>query len=111
MKESNPNIPKFAATKPRNTLLNQFEEVGAAVSKEPVDKVDLADVNNAQAVIPYLADIHKHYREAEVCTRRATRCSTGKAPAHSVPLALASECTRPPQYMRHARGGPAITCA
>jgi hypothetical protein len=31
-----------------------------------VDKVDAADTGNAQAVTPYLTEIHRHYREAEV---------------------------------------------
>ena len=31
-----------------------------------VDKVDAADTGSAQAVTPYLAEIHWHYREAEV---------------------------------------------
>jgi len=57
--------PKAYAAKPRNTLLTAFEEVAPAAIKEPVDKVDLADVGNAQSVIPYLNDIHRHYREAE----------------------------------------------
>jgi len=32
---------------------------------EPVDKVDAADASNAQYIVPYLQDIHRHYREAE----------------------------------------------
>ena len=33
--------------------------------KEPVDKADMADIHNAQAVLPYIADIHRHYRDSE----------------------------------------------
>jgi hypothetical protein len=35
----------------------------------------MGDVGNAQAVIPYLAEIHKHYREAEVRARPRARAS------------------------------------
>ena len=56
----------YAAAKPRNTLGQLFEDAAPSAPKDPIDKVDLADSNNAQAVIPYLADIHRHYREAEV---------------------------------------------
>lgn len=55
----------YASTKP-NVLGQLFEDAAPAASKEPVDKVDAADQGNAQAVISYLADIHRHYREAEV---------------------------------------------
>ena len=34
-------------------------------SKAPVDKVE-CDASNPQCMIPYLQDIHRHYREAEV---------------------------------------------
>lgn len=70
--------PKAYAAKPRNTLLTAFEEVAPAAIKEPVDKVDLADVGNAQSVIPYLNDIHRHYREAEVRLRARPRPATGR---------------------------------
>merc|ERR1719506_2692832 len=33
--------------------------------KEPVDKADMADLHNAQAVLPYIGDIHRHYRDSE----------------------------------------------
>ena len=36
-----------------------------AAAKQPVDKVDAADASNPQYIIPYLQDIHRHYREAE----------------------------------------------
>ena len=48
----------------KNKMSSLFEEAGS--TKEPVDKADLNDVGNAQAMIPYLADIQRHYREAEV---------------------------------------------
>jgi len=35
-----------------------------------VDKVDAADTGNAQAVTPYLTEIHRHYREAEAVNLR-----------------------------------------
>ena len=38
---------------------------------EAVDKVDAADVSDPQCIVPYLQDIHRHYREEEV--RRASR--------------------------------------
>ena len=37
-------------------------------SEPVVDRVDASDIKNPQAVIPYLMDIHRHYREAEVRT-------------------------------------------
>ena len=54
---------------PKNKLTSLFEDAAPASVKEPVDKADLVDINNAQAVIPYLADIQRHYREAEVRRR------------------------------------------
>jgi cyclin B len=33
--------------------------------KEQVDKVDAVDASNPQYIVPYLQDIHRHYREAE----------------------------------------------
>ena len=47
-----------------NKRLN-FDALPGA-SKAPVDKVDAADASNPQCIIPYLQDIHRHYREAEV---------------------------------------------
>ena len=38
-------------------------------SKE-VDKVDIPDVQDAQSVVPYLQEIHDHYRKSEVRTRQ-----------------------------------------
>eukprot|EP00908_Phaeocystis_cordata_P004397 Transcript_14781.p1 GENE.Transcript_14781~~Transcript_14781.p1 ORF type:complete len:331 (-),score=182.44 Transcript_14781:239-1231(-) len=34
-------------------------------SKPAVDKVDAVDASNPQYIVPYLQDIHRHYREAE----------------------------------------------
>ena len=59
----------YATGKPHNVLGQLFEDAAPAASKEPIDKVDLADQGNAQSVISYLADIHRHYREAEVRAR------------------------------------------
>jgi cyclin B len=54
------------AAKLRPNLLSAFEEAAPSnAPKEPVDKVDMADINDAQAVVPYLQEIHRHYREAE----------------------------------------------
>ena len=47
-----------------NKRLN-FDALPGA-SKAPVDKVDACDASNPQCMIPYLQDIHRHYREAEV---------------------------------------------
>ena len=47
-----------------NKRLN-FEALPGA-SKAPIDKVDACDASNPQYIIPYLQDIHRHYREAEV---------------------------------------------
>lgn len=47
-----------------NKRLN-FDALPGA-SKAPVDKVDACDASNPQCIIPYLQDIHRHYREAEV---------------------------------------------
>jgi hypothetical protein len=61
------------AAKLRPNLLSAFEEAAPSnAPKEPVDKVDMADINDAQAVVPYLQEIHRHYREAEVST--SIRC-------------------------------------
>ena len=49
-------------------MINAFDDVAPA--PKDYDKVDQSDVNDAQAVVPYLADIHRHYRESEV------RCHT-----------------------------------
>ena len=48
-----------------NKRLN-FDALPGA-SKAPVDRVDACDASNPQCIIPYLQDIHRHYREAEVC--------------------------------------------
>jgi hypothetical protein len=50
----------------RGLFDRNHEDVGRSSVKEIVDKVDMLDIDNPQAVIPYLADIHRHYREAEV---------------------------------------------
>jgi cyclin B len=42
-----------------------LEKLFDSAKAPAVDKVDILDVNNAQAVLPYLDDIHRHYREAE----------------------------------------------
>ena len=47
-----------------NKPLN-FEALPGA-SKAPIDKVDACDASNPQYIIPYLQDIHRHYREVEV---------------------------------------------
>jgi hypothetical protein len=56
--------------KSRSALDKLFDDVASrpasASHKEVVDKVDAADTGSAQAVTPYLAEIHWHYREAEV---------------------------------------------
>jgi len=53
----------------RSGLEKSFDEVASrpmsAGRKDVVDKVDAADTGNAQAVLPYLGDIHRHYRESE----------------------------------------------
>ena len=46
----------------------------AAKAPEAVDKVDAADVSDPQCIVPYLQDIHRHYREEEV--RRPSLPST-----------------------------------
>ena len=38
----------------------------APKAPEAVDKVDAADVSDPQCIVPYLQDIHRHYREEEV---------------------------------------------
>lgn len=47
------------------TAFDKMQEDSKPAVKSPVDNVDKADINNAQAVIPYLGDIHRHYRESE----------------------------------------------
>jgi len=46
-----------------NKRLN-FDALPGA-SKAPVDRVDACDASNPQCIVPYLQDIHRHYREAE----------------------------------------------
>ena len=79
----------YAAAKPYGQLGQLFEDAAPSVSKEPVDKVDQNDINNAQAVIAYLGDIHRHYREAEVRARAlrapgVRRCRPPPEPSQSV---------------------------
>ena len=55
--------------------------------KEPIDKADMPDINNAQAMLPYINDIHKHYRDSEVRLIpliKPTLC--GKALSRTVPF-------------------------
>jgi len=58
-----------ADAKPRSLLEKSFDDVASrpatASRKELVDKVDASDIGNAQAMLPYLGDIHRHYRESE----------------------------------------------
>ena len=65
LKGMDANKPAAYAQPNKNKLTSLFEEQ-AGSTKEPIEKCDLADVGNAQAVIPYMADIQRHYREAEV---------------------------------------------
>ena len=55
---------RFTLGQVGNKRLN-FDALPGA-SKAPVDKVDACDASNPQCIIPYLQDIHRHYREAEV---------------------------------------------
>lgn len=58
--------PAAAPANKRGGLQSAFDEAAPQVSsKAPVDKVDMQDIHNAQAMLPYMADIHKHYRESE----------------------------------------------
>ena len=57
--------------------------------KAPVDSVDAADASDPQCIVPYLQDIYRHYREAEV--RR------------SQSLAEAPHCGRPTHTVAGAR--------
>lgn len=75
------------------------EDVGQSAVKEIVDKVDMADIDNPQAVIPYLADIHRHYREAEV---RTLSCKHAR-----IPHILSSSAADPAQS---AHSLPAKSC-
>jgi cyclin B len=54
-----------SASAARGVFDRSTEDAGRSAPKSPVDKVDMPDVHNPQAVIPYLHDIHRHYREAE----------------------------------------------
>ncbi|KOO29302.1 hypothetical protein Ctob_005047 [Chrysochromulina tobinii] len=54
---------KKALAKPRDNLANAFETL--AVPSKEVDKVDIPDVQDAQSVVPYLQEIHDHYRKSE----------------------------------------------
>ena len=75
----------------------------APKAPEAVDKVDAADVSDPQCIVPYLQDIHRHYREEEVSRRSlpstcSPQCSPRAAlmPGRSVagaeaPLAVVHE--------------------
>lgn len=85
------------------SLMSEFDV--AAVKETVVDAVDRADVNDAQAVVPYLHDIYKHYREAEVCPPRpACSCCARARSLRSAHLHLPGSfcggstppCTQPP---------------
>ena len=52
--------------KSRPTLMESFEDAVHAPAAKPVDKVDQLDVNDPQANVPYLQEIHRHYRDSEV---------------------------------------------
>ena len=58
-------VPSYS----RSGLDHEFEKVAPRPTtgsrKEAVDKVDASDTGNAQALIPYLSEIHRHYRESE----------------------------------------------
>jgi hypothetical protein len=87
-----PDAKAQYAAKMRPNLLSAFDEAAPAAPKEPVDKVDMNDVNDPQANVPYLQDIHRHYREAEVhpgplttphASRPARRCTNACACARA----------------------------
>ena len=60
----------YAAVQKPRPLLPAFED--SVPPPKEVDAVDQGDVNNAQANVPYLQDIHRHYRESEVSARAQT---------------------------------------
>ena len=62
---------------------------------------DQADASNAQAVVPYLQEIHTHYREAEARARppppraAARRMRSRRAPRAARPRAVLLQRPRP----------------
>ena len=94
---------------PKNKLTSLFEDAAPASVKEPVDKADLADINNAQAVIPYLADIQRHYREAEVRHRprhRPARAATSAPCSLHLPAAVLCSLKKQPREKKESARGP-----
>lgn len=75
----------------------------AAGAKEPVDKADLADVGNAQAMIPYLADIQRHYRESEVRDRHGRRSPPARAAVPTSGLGQSTAACFSPALLSKAR--------
>ena len=49
-------------TRSRRALVLALEQ---QLARQNVDPLDFADTSNPQHVVPYLQDIHRHYREAE----------------------------------------------
>ena len=91
-------------------------------SKPAVDKVDAVDASNPQYIVPYLQDIHRHYREAEVRAPLPSRPfhlagHPGRLPhrACALPQAFNLELTRAGQSLfrflplEHIGGGPMQT--
>ena len=74
-----------------NKRLNfgELPRASKATVDKAVDKVDAADASDPQCIVPYLQDIYRHYREAEV--RR------------SQSLAEAPHCGRPTHTVAGAR--------
>ena len=83
----------WGETKSRSALEKSFDDVAsrpAGSRKDPVDKIDAGDTGNAQAVTPYLSEIHRHYRETEVSstfsTHETAACPATFRPLHSLKL-------------------------
>ena len=90
-----------------NKRLN-FDALPGA-SKAPVDRVDACDASNPQCIVPYLQDIHRHYREAEVRVAPSPRPnwpaarSRDRPTARGPPPAARSRAARSPfQGIKHA---------
>ena len=97
-----------SASAARGVFDRSTEDAGRSAPKSPVDKVDMPDVHNPQAVIPYLHDIHRHYREAEARPPTSTRAP---APHRTHRLccarpALSAKPSGPTRPALGARGSP-----
>ena len=86
-----------------NKRLNfgELPRASKATVDKAVDKVDAADASDPQCIVPYLQDIYRHYREAEV--RRPPQ------PKHPTAAGPHTRCSRTSTRSAHARPHAPLT--